>query len=504
MDYILPSIISDLVGRAMSMVTQRYLQSKGAEEEKLQRLRAALLRMDAIIEEAEGRHITNQAMLQQLQTMREGMYRGYYTLDAFRYPAHTEEGKGEVTTGRSLALSRLIPYSSRRPFSVCNTPSIDLVLDVESVKNLDKMLGNLERMIGDMQEFLMFLVSYPCVSRQPYSTYLYLDQVMFGRQMEKETIINLLLRRESTPSGNLGVLPIIGAPRVGKSTLVEHVCLDERVRGHFSSILFFSGNDLKGGNLATLRGSGVIKHQNLDSTPRGHSLAVIELAGDMDKETWRGLYSSAVKHMTPDSKIILTSRSDKIASFGTARALTLKFLPQEAYWYFFKTIAFGSTNPEEHPDLASIGMEIALQMNRSFVAANTVSSLLRDNLDSQFWHKMLRCLRDFASKHLSMFGEHPTDLLQKGRPVYLWTMAETKNVVVMRNIYQERSPQISELPKITAHDMVPGGVMSQGKFQAVAWRSGIPPCYTYLASFVVSPTDKHTVIGKKRSRQEMI
>lgn len=170
--------------------------------------------------------------------------------------------------------------------------------------------------------------------------------------------------------------------------------------------------------------------------------------------------------MTPGSKIILTSRSDKIAFFGAALALTLKCLPQEAYWYFFKTIAFGSTNPEEHPDLAALGMEITVHMNRSFLAANTVAAILRANLDSQFWHKMLRCLRDFANKHLSMFGEHPTDLLQKDRPVYIWTMAKTKNVFVIRDIYQERSPQISELPKIMAHDVLSGRVTSQGKFHA--------------------------------------
>jgi hypothetical protein len=322
--------------------------------------------------------------------------------------------------------------------------------------------------------------------------------------MEKETIISFLLWTETTGNGNLGVLPIIGSPRVGKSTLVEHVCLDDRVRDHFSLIMFFSGKDLKGGNLATLRGSGVIKHQKLASTSHGDSLAVIELARDMDGETWRRLYTSAVNHMTPGSKIILTSRSDKIASFGTAHALTLKFLPQEAYWYFFKTIAFGSRNPEEHPNLAALGMEIAVHMNRSFIAANTVAGILRANLEAQYWRKMLRCLRDFASKHLSMFGEHPTNLLQKDQPVYIWTMAKTNNIVVMRDIYQECSPQISEVPKITAQDVLSGRVKSKGKFQAVAWRSRIPPCYTYLVSFVVSPTDKQAVLGKKRSRQERV
>ncbi|XP_037406604.1 disease resistance protein RGA2-like isoform X1 [Triticum dicoccoides] len=505
METLLSAIVGDLVSRALSMVTQRYLQSQGAEEEKLQRLRAVLLRIHATVEEAEGRHITNQAMLQQLQMLRRGMYRGYYTLDTFRYRAHRDEADGEASTRRSLALSRFSPSSSRRTFfSVCDAPSTDLVLDDGSSNNLDKMLSSLERMIGDMQEFVMFLASYPRISRQPYSAYLFHDQVMFGRQMEKETILSFLLCREAARNGSLGVLPIIGPARVGKSTLVEHVCHDERVHRRFSLIVFFSGNDLNGGNLATLKGSGVIKHQNLASSPHGDSLAVIELAGDMDEETWRGLYTSAASHLTPGSKIILTSRSEKIASLGTAESLMLKFLSQEAYWYFFKTVAFGSTNPGEHPNLAAIGMEIAVHMNRSFVAANIVASLLRTNLDTRFWRRVLRCLRDFASKHLSMFGEHPTNLLEKDQPVYMWTMAKTTNVFVMRDIYDEPSPKISEVPRITAQDVLSGRVTSEGTFQAVAWRSRIPPCYTYLVSFVVSRTDEHAVLGKKRSRQERI
>lgn len=74
MEPLLSAIVGDLVTRALSMMVKRYVQYKGAEEklEKLQRLKGLLLRIDAAIEEAEGRHITNQAMLQQLQMLRQG------------------------------------------------------------------------------------------------------------------------------------------------------------------------------------------------------------------------------------------------------------------------------------------------------------------------------------------------------------------------------------------------------------------------------------------------
>ncbi|XP_062219964.1 disease resistance protein RGA2-like [Phragmites australis] len=505
MERLLSAIASDLLSRALSMVIQRYGRSKAEEtEHKLQRLQRVLLRIDAMVEEAEGRHITNQSMLWQLEMLRQGMYGGHYELDTFRYRGHG--GDDHVSCGRAVAFP-IFSSAKRLHFSPVsgNTENVqNTVLDAESVKKLDKILGSLETMIGDMEEFTVFLEGYPCICRQPYSTYLILDKVMFGRQMEKETIINFLLRPEAAGNGNPGVLPVVGLARVGKSTLVEHVCLDERVRGYFSHIIFFTGGDFGAEDMATLRGSGVIKHQDLTAGKHGRSLVVIELAGDMDEETWRRLYTSAASNMEHGSKIIVTSRSAKITAFGTAQALRLKLLPQEAYWYFFKVLAFGSTNPNDHPKLASIGMEIAVLLNGAFLGANVVASLMRANLNAQFWSRVLECLRDFTSKHLLMFGEHPLHLVQKGKPVHIWRMTRTQHVVTICKIYQKRSPRHDD-PKVTAQDIVIGSVPlpHQGRFRAVTWRSSIPPYYTYLAS-CSSQTVRCSMANKKRPRQARV
>ena len=56
--------------------------------------------------------------------------------------------------------------------------------------------------------------------------------------MEKERVMEFSLQTEQPPASaaTLGVLPIVGPAHIGKSTLVEHVCCDERVRDHFSLI----------------------------------------------------------------------------------------------------------------------------------------------------------------------------------------------------------------------------------------------------------------------------
>lgn len=155
--------------------------------------------------------------------------------------------------------------------------------------------------------------------------------------MEMEAVIDFLLRTEAAGNESPGVLPIVGAARVGKSTLVEHVCLDERLRGHFSSIVVFTVEDTG----AAFRGNAVVKHQDVAAgaaaSHGGRSLVVIELAGDVDDETWGRLYSSAASGMENGSKIVVTSRSEKIATLGTTEALRLEAgaLSIEAYWYVF-------------------------------------------------------------------------------------------------------------------------------------------------------------------------
>src|SRR6266508_467701 len=81
------------------------------------------------------------------------------------------------------------------------------------------------------------------------------------------------------------------------------------------------------------------------------------------------------------SKIIVTSQSEKIMALGTAQALRLRHLLPEAYWYFFKTLAFGEHESYDWTKLASLGMEIAALLNGSFLAANVVASLMRANLN---------------------------------------------------------------------------------------------------------------------------
>lgn len=245
--------------------------------------------------------------------------------------------------------------------------------------------------------------------------------------------MNFLLHAEPPPGSEaLDVLPIVGPNKVGKTTLVAHVCRNQRVRDHFSEILLLQDHDFAGDDvsLSTTFGQRCAAKLQLgmpDSNEDWRLLVVVDLVGDLGEAAWNVLYSTCKQRsMASRSKIILTSRSDRIVKFGTTRpALRLGYVSREAFWYFFKTITFGSTDPKMHPRLLHLAMDIAKTLSRSLIAANINACLLRENFDVRYWSKVRAFLRGNVQKHISRFGVHPAAHLldQQDRPVQLGRMA---------------------------------------------------------------------------------
>lgn len=489
MEVFLSAVLGELSTRAMSLFINRYSKSMlpvVAVEDSLERI---LLRAQVIIDEAAGRQVTNQGMLRQLSMLRDAMYRGYYVLDTFRCRAHREDEAEENQVARSSWALSKFSYAKRLRFSSSG--------DMQNLQELEGVLGSLRTMILDVSELVTFLTTYPRLHRQPYSMHLLFEKCMFGRQMEMELVINFLLHTQpccgSTPD-NCDILPIVGPGRVGKSTLVTHVCDDERVHRHFSQIVFLRHDNFRDKEISTLtlRDVCAVGHEN-----NMRMLVVVEVVGDLHEDLWEMLCSLTRRFSKAGSKIIITSRSNKIKKLGTVQALTLKHLSDEAYWYFFKVITFGSTDPHMHPELVHLAMEIARAHNGSLFAANMTACLLRANFDIQFWRKVLAFLRGYLEKHFSMFGEHPCDMLEGNIPTYIQRMGRTTEDFYVFDQYQMCSSQ-EEIPTITIQDVMYRGVKPHGIFKVLAWKSQIPPYYCYVYTCEIQELQTR-FIKRKRS-----
>nr|TKW30218.1 hypothetical protein SEVIR_2G021400v2 [Setaria viridis] len=442
MEVVFTAIMGEIANKSISFLIDKCsnnLDTPTEEDRRIKTLQSLLLRACVIVEEADGRNITNQAMVHQLNILRKEMYRGYFVMDSLITSQTSEEDKSKDNdvSSNPFAISKFNPVK-RLFFRTRST---------HGENELQQVLGNLNNIITDMREFIEFMKEYPPLYRQPYSMHLFLDKCMFGRQMEMERIMNFLMTEGPPSAKDVDVLPIVGPVNVGKSTLVGHVCNDERVRNNFARIVFITEVDIKDNGLTDLKDGGLIIHQN--NSPNGNErlLSIIEFPDD---------------------------------------ALILNFLPPEAYWYFFKVITFGSAYPKDHPKLESIAMEICRGINGSFKVANIVSSLLRDSLNARHWfvvHKFLKllmemniCLTAHESKEVRTY-------------YYLKRMVNNDHFIIYD--YHESFAD-DMVPKTTLCDVIFGSVRCEGKFKVLSWKSRIPPYKNYIYTCDMKKKKKKT------------
>ena len=259
--------------------------------------------------------------------------------------------------------------------------------------------------------------------------------------------------------------------------------------------MFVTDHDFKDKKLNNLGERCLMKYQNSMVNKDGRLLIVIEVAGDCNESEWKRLFAASKWCLTNGSKIIITSRSDKITELGTMRTVTLKYLSDEAYWYFFKTLTFGSTDPMMHPRMAYLAMEIARTFKGCIISATVLARFLRDNFDIHFGCKFLVFLRGYIKLNVSKFGEHPTDALNQNKPARLGRMVRTSEEVVVHHQY-ERSSQ-EEIPKIALQSVMYGIVKPPaGRFEALAYKSPIPTYYNYI--YTCEVRDLKTTSAKRK------
>ncbi|KAL6647192.1 hypothetical protein ACP70R_014629 [Stipagrostis hirtigluma subsp. patula] len=498
METIFSAAMGELAARSISFLIDRYLKPAKSKEESIQRLQMMILRVRLTIEEAEGRCITNQAMLWQLHLLRNVMYRGSYMLDTFIQQLPEEEDKDHGVS-RSLSLSRFNP-AKRVCFSAGSK---------YGMKELEQMLESVEITVAGMSEFVVFLRNYPPMFRQPYSSHLFTERCIFGRQMEMDRVINFLLHEEPPSESNIGVLPIVGPGKVGKTTLVEHACFDERVRNHFSRIIFLSENDFREASKG--RDEGRIKHQHSESNDEKF-LLIIEQVGHFDESSWKQLHSASQCSIPAGSKIIITSQSENIASFGTTRALSLKLLSREAYWYYFKVLVFGSVDLEGQPKLASIAMEILDELfdqdkyarfTGLFLNLKYTAYFLRASIGVHSWRRILGFIKDNRKQNESLSRKGLNDFGAESDRIFLRRVSETAQFCVFQK-YDGMGHEKEEAPKVSLLETISGSVSPHGKFDVLIWKSHLPAYHKHIYSCEILESENNATRNKQGPKRKTL
>ncbi|KAJ4793001.1 Disease resistance protein RGA2 [Rhynchospora pubera] len=391
-----------IVGNAVSSITSRFEMQERLDATPF-KLQQELLKIESAIIEARKRRITNQKLLEWLAQIIDAAHLANYYHRTFK------QSNSFPLMGKSICACNLPIAPTYREAKRRRTIKTLLFGD-EELKNLHDILEMVKSI--DIRTFLDMVYAQP---ERPMKTYLYMEHNrLLNRDKERQQVMNFLSEPGKAGENNVDILPIVGTKGGGKTSLALHCFYDPKVQNHFPLKIYtcpsiISNDDFDdimstifrdilekcnsiniSSDLNTLK---VMLKQKLSSVRFLLMIEHLWVVGStyMDPMVWKALWD-CLRCGKQGSKVILISRMRLPCEIVNpdAAPIILDGFSDDEYTMFFNEHAFGGADPDDYPELAEIGREIAKKMNGSIWGAKILGELLRDNLNAQFWSNFMQ------------------------------------------------------------------------------------------------------------------
>ncbi|KHN20832.1 Putative disease resistance RPP13-like protein 1 [Glycine soja] len=231
------------------------------------------------------------------------------------------------------------------------------------------------------------------------STSSVVESDIYGRDDDKKLIFDWI---SSDTDKKLSILSIVGMGGLGKTTLAQLVYNDPRIDSKFDvkAWIFVSEEfnvlNISRAILDTLTKSTEtsdqleVVHTKLKDKLRGNKfLLVLDDVWNESRSKWEAVQNALVCG-AQGSRILVSTRSEKVASAMRSEQHHLQQLQEDYCWKLFSKHAFRGGNPQLNPDCNEIGMKIVEKCRGLPLALKSMGSLLHNKSFVSDWENILK------------------------------------------------------------------------------------------------------------------
>ncbi|KAJ4704239.1 Disease resistance protein [Melia azedarach] len=370
-------------------------------EADLMKWKKILLKIKAVLEDADDKQTTEQSVKIWLGQLRNLAYDVEDILDEFE----TE------TLRRKLLLEPQAQPSTSKLWKVIIPTCCDnfnpktIKFDVVMVSKIKDITTRLEDISAQKDQLELKENSggkSTMVRERLPETSLVNEAKVYGREKDKEAIVELLLKDDLNSDDGFSVIPILGMGGLGKTTVAQLVYNDQTVESHFDFKAWTCVSedfDVVRITKTILRsiddGAGDVNDLNLlqetlKSKLDGKKfLFVLDDIWNENPNDWE-LLSRPFQFGSRGSKIIITTRNEGVSAMATTgKVHLLGLLSNDDCLRIFAQHSLRRTDFSVHQDLKEIGEKIVKRCNGLPLAAKTLGGLLRGKYNLRDWKKVL-------------------------------------------------------------------------------------------------------------------
>ncbi|GKV39995.1 hypothetical protein SLEP1_g47679 [Rubroshorea leprosula] len=390
-----------LINKLESEATD-WFESRKEARDALENWKKLLPNIRHVLEDAERKQLTNNAVKTWLSELRDIAYDMEDVLRGVEADARRQKLNLKTCDQASTSRARkLIPTPSC--FPGCSCIPGDFKVDREIMSKIKGITDQLEK-IKERRDALNLKIedgTNRAVTQRTPTTGVPESHV-FGREKDKDAILQkLLINEDSTKC--FSVIPIVGMGGLGKTTLASLVYNDEKLQGVFGPKAWVCVSDefdvlrivisiLDQMNVKYDSKDHAVIHNKLKEMLSGQKfLLVLDDVWNINYHLWsrlQGLFMSGA----PGSKIIVTTRDETVAGSmrGDDWVYHLGLFPDNECLSLLARHALERENFDSYGNLKGIGEEIVIKCKGLPLAITTIGGLLRgDQLNSNKWREVL-------------------------------------------------------------------------------------------------------------------